>query len=717
MRKLLTRDLLKPSGTAAFHLALSTFGLLALELALIRWLASQMRVFAYFSNLVLIAAFLGMGLGLGIARRRGHLRHWVLPALLLLTIPAALAEPLGLTSLTFPDLSIHMWGAEGGASEVGRSFADAGELFRSILIVLSLFWGVAATFVLAGVSVGHFFAQMRPLRAYGFDLLGSLLGVLAIGLATWLTTGPMVWFFVACVPFLYLSARWINVACFAGILLTVSTSIDGALFSPYSRIDLASQANGDVLLNVNRDFHQYIHNFSPDRLAAITDPDVRATIEGIRTVYDLPFLVAQSSRRVLVVGAGTGNDAQGALRNGAEEVVAVDIDGTILKLGQVLHPEEPYSDPAVETVTNDGRAYLEQYSGEPFDVVSFGLVDSHALFSAMSSLRLENYIYTREGLQAAWNVLGEDGLLSLSFSVVGGPWVADRLYWTLAEATGREPVMVHHKLHGGTTFLVSKSSVPPNIDRFLGKLEITTPAADVVTTTDDWPFLYIRPGVFPWGYVLLLTAVLLTAILAVRAAYGGDVMGGGFDRPLFFMGAAFLLLETRGVTSLSLLFGSTWVVNSVVFGGILTTVLIANWAVDRLEPTHERRWFIPLFFALAVLWAVPVGALNALPMMARGVLGGLLVGLPVGIAGVIVSIRLRKVPLPTAALGSNLLGAVVGGCLEYLSMWTGLRALVLLAAVFYLLSLVASSGSRPSRSNSRFTAARSVAQTSSRRSM
>lgn len=688
MRKLFLRNLFRPSGSAAFQLALSTFGLLAMELALIRWLASQMRVFAYFSNLILIAAFLGMGLGLGLAKRRGELRHWVLPALLLLAIPAALAEPLGLTTLTFPDLSIRIWGAGGSLVPESGNFSRARELLGSICVVLLLFWGAAGTFTLAGISVGHFFAKMRPLRAYGFDLFGSLVGVLAIMGVTWLTTGPTVWFFVACVPFLYMSPRLINAICFAGILLAAWSSVDGALFSAYNRIDLTAQANGDIKLNVNRDFHQYIHDFSPERFARITDPDVRSSMEGTRGVYDMPFLAAKSSRRVLIVGAGTGNDVRGALRNGAEEIVAVDIDGLILKLGRMLHPEQPYSDPSVETVTNDGRAYLEQYDGEPFDVVSFGLVDSHALFSAMSSLRLENYIYTREGLRAAWDVLGEEGLLTLAFSVSDSPWLADRLYRTLEHVTGKEPLVIYHGLHGSATFFVTKAEDPPNITALRGvRMVPNTSAAEIKITTDDWPFLYLRPGIFPWGYLLLLSGILLTSLFAVSRVYGTDVVGGGFDRPLFFMGAAFLLLQTRGVTSLSLLFGSTWVVNSVVFAGILTTVLAANWAVARLKLTHERRWFIPLILALAVLWVVPVGALNEFSLIVRGVVGGLLVGAPVGIAGVIVSIRLRKVPLPTVALGSNLLGAVVGGCLEYLSMWTGLRALVLLAGVFYLLSL------------------------------
>ena len=687
MREFLFRERVRISASPAARLLLSTFGLLALELAFIRWLASQIRVFAYFSNLVLIAAFLGMGLGLGIAKRRGALRHWVLPAVFLLSIPAAAAEMLGLTQLTFPDLSVHMWGAELALGPDASGISEALTLGGSVLTVFLLFWAVAGSFVLAGVSVGHYFDQLRTLKAYGLDLFGSLLGVLAVTAVTSLGTGPPVWFFVAGLPFLYLSPRLINALCFAGLLLTTWSSVDGALFSPYNRIDLVSQAEGEVLLNVNHDFHQYIHDLSPERIASLANEHDRQIVEGTRIVYDIPYVVAGQASRVLVVGAGTGNDVQAALRNGAEQTTAVDIDGTILKLGEMLHPEEPYSDPSVQLVTNDGRAFLQQYDGEPFDVVSFGFLDSHALFSAMSSLRLENYVYTEEGLAAAWENVSDDGLLALSFSVVGGQWIQDRIYWTLAEATGKTPKMIHHGLHGGTTFLVAKGSEDLDLGGYLGIEEPTSSTEEAMITSDDWPFLYIRPGLFPWGYVLLLGGVLLSGIPAARMAYGKDVTGGGFDPPLFFMGAAFLLLETRGVTSLSLLFGSTWIVNSVVFAGILTTVLLANFAVDRLGLKDERPWFIPLLLSLLILWALPVGVLNTLPALGRGVLGGLLVGLPIGLAGVIVSTRLQKTAKPAASLGSNLLGAVVGGCLEYMSMWTGLRALVLLAGLFYALAM------------------------------
>ena len=165
------------------------------------------------------------------------------------------------------------------------------------------------------------------------------------------------------------------------------------------------------------------------------------------------------------------------------------------------------------------------------------------------------------------------------------------------------------------------------------------------------------------------------------------LMSSDFDPVLFFMGAAFLLIETRGVTSLSLLFGSTWIVNSAVFTGILTMVLMANLFVERLGLKRALPWFVLLLLCMVPLWALNHAALNYCPLLIRGLLGGLINALPIGIAGIIVSILISRSANPTASLGSNLIGSVFGGCLEYLSMCLGLKALALMALIFYLLAL------------------------------
>ena len=420
-----------PHSGDAVRLALATFGLLALELACIRWLSGQIRIFAYFNNLVLIGAFLGMGLGVALARRHAELRHWTLPALAVFAVLIAAAQPIGLTDLSFPDLSIHLWGAEQRVA--------AGRFAFTLALLLGLFWLVVAVFIFAGVAVGHYFARLEVLRAYSSDLTGSLLGVLALAAVTALGTPPPVWFLVGALPFLALSPSRRNAAALA-VVLAAWYSIDGAVYSAYNRIDLVHEQGQDLRLRVNRDFHQWMHDLTDARIAGEADPGQRRYWAGVREVYDLPYTVANRRGRALILGAGAGNDAQAALRANFADITAVDIDRRILQLGRELHPERPYDDPRVHPVVNDARAFLEQYRGPPFDVVSYGFLDSHAMFSTMSSLRLENYVYSEEGFRAAWRHVAPDGHMAVTFSVSAGPWLADRIYWTLRRATNSAPL-------------------------------------------------------------------------------------------------------------------------------------------------------------------------------------------------------------------------------------------------------------------------------------
>jgi hypothetical protein len=480
----------------------------------------------------------------------------------------------------------------------------------------------------------------------------------------------------------------VGAACLVGVVALGQFSIRDALFSPYNRIDLKEHEVG-LVLSVNRDFHQAMHDLSDGRVNSAANASLASSLRHLRRSYDLPFVLASGRGRALVVGAGTGNDVQAALRHGFQSVDSVDIDPRIMELGKRLHPEHPYADPRVTPVVNDARAYFEQYQGAPYDVVAYGLLDSHAMFSAMSSLRLDNYVYTEEGIRAAWGHVAPGGLLALSFSVAAGDWLRNRLFWTVARATGRTPVVINHGMHHGATFLVSRGEVPLDLTR-LESVELaqpTQPEEEVHTTSDDWPFLYVRTDVFPWAYALVLLGLLLLAALLTPWAFGREAMTRQFDPALFFMGAAFLLLETRSVTSLALLLGSTWLVNSAVFGAILLLALVANLLATHFKLTNPIPWFVLLVATATALWAFDVAWLNRFPLLTRATLGALANALPIGCAGVVVSILLARSPNASAALGSNLLGSVLGGCLEYLSMFIGLRALVLMALCLYLAAL------------------------------
>jgi hypothetical protein len=61
---------------------------------------------------------------------------------------------------------------------------------------------------------------------------------------------------------------------------------------------------------------------------------------------------------------------------------------------------------------------------------------------------------------------------------------------------------------------------------------------------------------------------------------------------------------------------------------------------------------------------------------------------PVYFAGLVFARSFRSAPLAGPAIGANILGSVLGGWIEYSTMALGMRALVVLAAGFYALSLL-----------------------------
>jgi hypothetical protein len=672
-------------GSVPFRIALTTFGILALELALIRWTSSQVRAFAYFNNIVLIAAFLGMGLGVALGRRHPGLIHLALPTLLAASLPLAFSERLGLVHLYFPDNSIMLW-------VVGLVAADPAVFAQNIAIFLALITAVVAVFTFCSIPLGHLFSQLPALRSYTWDLAGSLAGVVAFALASGLDAGPPVWLALGCLPTAFLVRRPLAFALAAVIIGLGQYSVQRAVFSPYNRIDIMPALPVFTELRVNRDFHQSIYDFSPAHLAeASLSADDHVFLGRVQELYNLPFDVNPSRDSALVVGAGTGNDVLFALKHGYKRVVAVDIDPQIVLLGRALNPQRPYQNPRVTVVVDDARAFFGRRSTGTYDIVCYGLLDSHAMSSAMSTLRLDNYVYTEEGIRSGWSHVGPAGHLSLSMSCVAGDWFFNRMYWTIAKATGRAPLAFFSQIHGAVTFIVARDGVALNKAAMAKRVGLMPSAGerDTETTSDDWPFLYIRPGIVPWGYLVVLGYILALALVTVRPVFGLGTPGSpSFDWPLFFMGAAFLLIETRGVTSISLLFGSTWVANAAVFSGILVTVLAATLITRGGGWSDPLPWFAPLLISVALLWWFPLGQLQTLPLAVRGLLGGLITAMPVGFAGMIVPVLLRRSLSSSASLGANLLGAVLGGCLEYFSMIGGLRSTALMAAVLYLVALL-----------------------------
>jgi hypothetical protein len=164
---------------------------------------------------------------------------------------------------------------------------------------------------------------------------------------------------------------------------------------------------------------------------------------------------------------------------------------------------------------------------------------------------------------------------------------------------------------------------------------------------------------------------------------------------MFFLGAGFMLIETRAVVHLALVFGSTWMVNSVVFLAVLGMVLAANLfvlAAGRRRPGRPMRlWpsYAGLLVALALNTLIPLDSFLGWTGRATQVIGScLLVFAPILFAGIVFAVSFMRSTEPDRDLGANIAGAILGGLAENASMLLGFQTLVLVAIVCYALSAI-----------------------------
>jgi len=395
------------------------------------------------------------------------------------------------------------------------------------------------------------------------------------------------------------------------------------------------------------------------------------------SIYGLPYTRTRTRpNNVLIVGAGTGDDVAIALRLGAQHVDAVEIDPRIHAIGVQLNPDRAFQDPRVTSYVNDGRAFLEQTTHR-YDLILFALPDSLTLVAGQSSLRLESYLFTAEAMEAARRHLTPEGAFG-EYNYYREQWLIDRLAGTLQQVYGRTPCVDSVGQSGRLALLMASSSATALQCASTWQPSAITPAP----ATDDYPFLYLQARTIPDFYLLTLGLILAAALLLVRLSAGTlRPMGRYVD--LLCMGAAFLLLETKNVVQFALLFGTTWFVNSLVFTGILIAVYLAIEVARRVELGPSWRLYLALLVALGVAWVVQPELLLRLSVVPRFLVAIVIAFAPVFLANLVFARRFRDVAASNLAFAANLLGAMVGGVLEYVSLLTGYRALLILIAVLY----------------------------------
>lgn len=670
-------------------LALISFLLIYLELLVIRWLASEIRIFAYFKNFPLLAAFLGFGIGCLLAgRSRNFFRYS--PFLLLATVSViCLARPLGYTHVVFADpLELYLIG------DWSLLHNPMLKLFTGTALLAGVFILIVLLFVALGEKVGACLRNLPALPAYIVNIAFSLFGGLVFSLLCWVSTGPVVWLTVAVLAMIPLARKTGQILLLAGaIAVALLHMTPNLIWSPYYRIDLEPltlRANDGrsypigYNINVNYDGIMGAYNLG-DSFVGAMPPEVR---NKLMDYYNVPYRIfGQRFSRVLVLGAGAGNDVATALRNNVAHVDAVEIDPSIVDIGKRLHPERPYASERVQVHIGDARTFIRNQVNSGYDLIIIGALDSHTVFSSMSSLRLDNYVYTVESFRDSLQRLAPDGVIAVTFYAYK-LWQLERVYNALWQANGSKPTVVH-SLGDGFNNLVMLAG--PGANRMAlsnHPYVVAYNAEDMVgdgsvePTTDDWPFLYLKHRGIPLNYAPMLVLILGISWLAVRKA---QVSLSRVDWVMFLLGLGFMLLETKLLAKIGLLVGATWTVNTFVISGVLIMILAATYAV-------RKDWLQNVPFALAALivtliadWALHFNTITLVSNPLTNiivVLSALLV--PVFFAAVVYARLYSKVKEPSTAFGYNLLGAMVGGIMEYTSTAIGINHLNLLCVGAYL---------------------------------
>jgi hypothetical protein len=185
---------------------------------------------------------------------------------------------------------------------------------------------------------------------------------------------------------------------------------------------------------------------------------------------------------------------------------------------------------------------------------------------------------------------------------------------------------------------------------------------------------------------MAIVAVLSLAILLSIAPLRRVRLKG----QMFFLGAGFMLLETKGVVHMALLFGANWLVNAIVFFTILSLILFSNLYVLGVKPRRLRPYYALLVATLGLNSIVPMAQFLALPGHSKVIVSCAIVFKPILFAGVTFATAFRSSCRPDVDFGSNFGGIIVGGLSEYFSLVLGFNHLLWVAIGYYILSAILS---------------------------
>ena len=666
---------------------------LYLELMIIRLHSTYFQLFSFFKNVSLLSCLLGLGIGYLFGHKKINSLKWVFPLLALQIIFMYLVKNTPLAILLQNPIA-EQWA-------MGQDKAQT--IFQFLIIysfVIIIFLSNAVIFIPLGHLVSRLMHGQDKLKSYSWNLIGSLSGIIIFSFMSFIWSPPSLWILVGFFVFIIFIRKTlleifipsISMLIILFLILIPKDLSKQEIYSPYQVVSLQhnySPLSPTIDVMVSNTWYQTPYDvtgkvkYSPAPLAAN---------------YKAPYSIrSKIPKKILIVGSGTGNDTAYALEKGVSSIDAVEIDPAIIHIGKKYHPQRPYQSSKVNVIQNDARNFI-QHTKNKYDLIVYGMLDSHSSLSGRGGIRLDSYVYTVESFKEARKTLTDDGYLSLSFNLSEAA-LGLKIYAMLTEAfNGKEPLVISHYKEDINKFKMQPYAfiIGKNIDK---NFKIENPDVNYVAffgnksalssidiSTDNWPFFYMPQKIWPKSYIFIIFLIFLSSFFLIHRT--NPINKSNFSPVCFFLGAGFMLIETKGITELALVYGSTWFVVSIVIAYVLTMAYLANLLV--INKTKIKLWLIyaSIFFAIILGYLFTLIDHGTLSPISQKILTPIMLTLPMFFSGLAFSKQLSTEKAISIALSSNILGAIFGGLLEYNAMYFGYRSLYVLGFVMYLSAFI-----------------------------
>lgn len=670
-----------------WDLFICSFSALFFELLLIRWLPTSIYILGYFKNCILFATFLGFGVGC--ATRYSHKR--IIPLFsILVSLFVVIVKILEKYTMVIP------WQT---GEVLWPQFKIMPFSISLHIMLLVVFIITALLMIPLGHQVGKHLNKFKPIPAYSINIGASLLAIVIFLILGFLQLGPFFWFSIQFLSFFYILRNsklgiLLNIFSITIVLATlIYFSSPNETWSPYYKITIQEKPDlltNSRLISVNNNGHQVIFDFSPKYLSSHKKGNTVTWrfMNNNFYIYNSAYAIKRPTS-VLIIGGGTGNEAAAALRNGVEKIHVVEIDPVIINIGFNYHPEKPYQNPHVKIINDDARHYMAT-TKEQYDLIIFGFLDSQSCLSAMSNIRLDNYVYTLESFNNAKDILTSDGLLQVTYySIVN--FIRIRIYATLLQVFKQSPQMYTLNNDDGVTLLFAGPAITNKhnvkIPGLVRKIFLRLPPIHLAT--DDWPYLNLPGHQIGRDYLAGLGIMFLISFFIV---YGFLLKGNtqiyskrmSFSWMFFLQGTIFMLLETNTITRMALLMGSTWIVTSLSIVFVLIAALTSNYIVHNYTFPSLKIIFLFLLTTLSLNYVVKFDYWLNMNRTFGIISASLWLYLPILGSSLLFGRLFQQSKENNYHFGINILGAILGGMLEYLSLIKGINSIYLVTLLVLL---------------------------------